>query len=268
MWREGLLYRVDAVFIALALAPVMFATAWVAYRVALRRKDKKAPELERLSEIGPVEGAVAGLLALVLAFSFSLAAQRFDTRNAVIVTQAKAIETAFLCCALLDGDDRAYCQDKLRAYVDLFVAYGAAPRDQAKIDAIVGQTEAVEQELWARIAAAARDRPTPVNAIVATAMNAVVDARVERIASIRLIVPQTVTAVLLVLCVLWAAVAGYAYGLKRNQKRAAWVVFSVLVALIVFVTIDFDQPRRGIIQLDAGEQSMLDLQASMRSGAP
>jgi hypothetical protein len=268
MWREDLLYRVDGVFVALVLGPVMFATAWAAYRVALRRKDEKETELERLSEIGPVEGAIAGLLALVLAFSFSMAAQRFDARQQVVVAQAKAIETTFLHCALLEGDDRAYCEDQLRAYVDLFVAYGAAPRDQEKIDGIVRQTEDIERDLWARAAAVARDRPTPVNADMLRALADVIDRRVERIASMRIVVPQSVTVVLLLLCVLWAAVAGYAYGLKRNRKRAAWVVFSVLVAVIVFVTLDFDQPRRGIIRLNAGDQSMVDLQTSMRSGAP
>jgi hypothetical protein len=268
MWREGLLYRVDAVFIALALAPVMFAAAWAAYRVALRRKDENETERERLSDIGPVEAAVAGLLALVLAFSFSLAAQRFDARQSVVVAQAKAIEATFLRCALLDRDDRAYCEDRLRAYVDLLVAYNAAPRDQKKIDAVVGQIEDIERELWARVAAVARDRPTIVNANMLTALSDVIDRRVERIASMRIVVPEEVTVVLLVLCVLWAAVAGYAYGLKRNQKRAAWVIFSVLVALIVYVTIDLDQPRRGIIRLGAGNQSMMDLQTSMRSGAP
>jgi hypothetical protein len=268
MWQEGLLYRVDAAFIALALCPIMFATAWAAYRVALRRKDENETALAGPSDMGPVEGAVAGVLALVLAFSFSLAAQRFDARQAVVVAQAKAIETTFLRCALLDRDDRAYCEDQLRAYVDLSVAYAAAPHDREKIDAIVRQIEDIERKLWARVAAVARDRPTPVNAGMLTALNDVIDKRVERVASMRIAVPEEVTVVLLVLCLLWAAVAGYAYGLKRNKKRAAWVVLSVLVALVVFVTIDFDQPRHGIIRLGAGNQSMVDLQTSLRSGAP
>jgi hypothetical protein len=164
---------------------------------------------------------------------------------------------------VLERADRAYCEEQLRAYVDLFVGYGAAPSNDEKTDAMLLQATAIERSLWARIAAVARERPTVVNATLHTALNDVMDRHGDRVASMRIVVPQEVTVVLLVLCVLWAAVAGYAYGLKRNKKRAAWVVFSVFVALIVYVTLDFDRPRRGLIQLGAGNQSMLELQREL-----
>src|SRR5262249_36844123 len=106
MWREGFLYRIDAEFIALVLCVAMGAAAWAGYRVALR---SRATPLEPPSEIGPVEAAVTGLLALVLALSFNMAGQRFDTRQAVIVSQANAIGTAFRQCSALETNDRTYC---------------------------------------------------------------------------------------------------------------------------------------------------------------
>jgi hypothetical protein len=267
MWHEGFLYRVDARLIALVLCVAMVLAAWGGYRAALRRKENAETRIEALSELGPVEGAVAGLLALVVAFSFTMAAERFDARQTVIVRQSNAIGTAFLRCSVLDPDDREYCENRLRDYVDVMVAYGAAPRGEAGLERIVGQAKAIEQDVWTRVAAVAHERPTPVNAEVLTALNAVIDQRSDRVASIRIVVPQEVTMVLLLLCVLWAAIAGYAYGLKRNRKRAAWVVFSVLVALVVYVTLDFDRPRRGLVRLDAGNQSMLELQQDLRADA-
>jgi hypothetical protein len=266
MWRESFLYRIDAEVIALVLCVAMAAAAWTGYRVALRRADRNAP-LEPLSEIGPVEGAVTGLLALVLALSFNLAGQRFDTRQAVIVGQANAIGSAFQHCSVLDPGDRAYCETQLRSYVDLFVAYGAASRDEEKIAAIGRQVDAIEGALWARIAAVAHEQPTSVNATVTEALKDVMDRRGDRTASMRIVVPQQVTVVLLLLCVVWAAISGYAYGLKRNRKRAVWAVFSVVVALVVYVTLDLDRPRRGLFRLEAGNQSMIDLQETLRTGA-
>jgi hypothetical protein len=194
-----------------------------------------------------------------------MAGQRFDTRQAVIVSQSNAIGTAFLQCSALEPDDRAFCQDQLRAYVDLFVAYGAASRDEEKIAATLHQIDAIEGALGARIAAAARERPTPVNASLLTALSNVMDRHGDRIASIRIVVPQQVTLVLLLLCVVWGAISGYSYGLKRNKKRAVWAVFSIVVALVVYVTLDLDRPRRGLFRLEAGNQSMIDLQETLRS---
>jgi hypothetical protein len=267
MWREGFLYQIDAEVIALALCVAMVAAAWGGYRVARGSTPKGETRQEALLEIGPIEGAIAGLLALVLAFSFTMAAQRFDARQTVVVNHANAIEAAFSRCSVLDPEDRSYCEAQLRSYVDLFIAFGAAPHDQPKIDAIVRQTDGIERALWGRVSTVARERPTPVNAMVLMALNNVMDRRGERVASMRIVVPQEVTIVLLFLCVMWAAIAGYAYGLKGNRKRAAWIAFSVLVALVVYVTLDFDRPRRGILRLEAGNQSMVELQQALRPGA-
>jgi hypothetical protein len=266
MWRDGFLYRIDAEVISVVLCVAVGAAGLAGYRVALRSLAGKSKP-ESVSDIGPLEAAITGLLALVLALSFTIASQRFDARQAVIVNQTNAIGTAFLRCSVLDSDERTYCETQLRAYVDLFVAYGEATHEEDEISAILHETEAIERALWARLAAVARERPTVVNATVITALNNVIDRRGDRIASMRIVVPQQVTAVLLLLCVVWGAVSGYAYGLKRNPQRAVWIVFSMLVAVVIYVTLDFDRPRQGHIRLDAGNQSMVDLQQTLRSSA-
>jgi hypothetical protein len=274
MWREGLLYRIDGSVIASSLCVAMIAAAWGGYRLAHLSmahlsKEERETRLEALSELGPMEGAIAGLLALVLAFSFNLAAQRFDKRQSFVISHASATETAYLRCSLLDPGDRTYCEDQLRSYVDLYVAYGAASRDPEEIEAIVRKADAIEQALWARVAAVTRERPTHANVAEVEAINEVIDRRTDRIASNRILVPEMVTVVMLALCVTWAAIGGYSYGLKHNEKKAAWVVFSVLVAIVVYVTIDFDRPRRGPLRLDAGNQSMIDLRDELQlRGAP
>jgi hypothetical protein len=214
--------------------------------------------------MGPVEDAVTGVLALVLAFSFDMGEQRFDARQTLVVHHTNAVETAFLRCSVLDADDRVYCEDKLRTYVDLCVAYDSAPHDERRIDAILRETDAIERALWTRVSAVAREQPTIVNAAVFAALNDVIDHRGEKEASMRIIVPPEVTLVLLFLCVAWGGLAGYSYGLKGNRRRVAWVVFSVLIGLVVYVTLDFDRPRRGLLRLEAGNQSMIELQEKLR----
>jgi hypothetical protein len=262
MGHEGLLYSTPAGIIVLILCLLMIAAAAIGFRVALRHK--RARPREEVSELGPVEDAVAGVLALVLAFSFDMAEQRFDTRQTLVVRHTNAAETAFLRCSVLDPDDRTYCENQLRTYVDLSVAYGAAPHDEKKIEAIQRQEDDIERAVWTRVSAVTRERPTPANAVLLTALNDVIDRRAEREASIRIVVPPEVTIVLLSLCVVWGGLAGYSYGMKGNRRRVAWVAFSVLIGLVVYVTLDFDRPRRGLLRLDAGNQSMIELQEKLR----
>ena len=53
---------------------------------------------------GPAEAAVFGLLGLLLAFTFSGAASRFEARRHLITEEANAIGTAYLRIDLLPRD--------------------------------------------------------------------------------------------------------------------------------------------------------------------
>ena len=56
--------------------------------------------------VGAIEGAVFGLMGLLLAFTFSGAASRFEGRRQLIVDEANAIGTAYLRLDLLPSAPR------------------------------------------------------------------------------------------------------------------------------------------------------------------
>src|SRR6476469_671300 len=68
-------------------------------RFGIRRRSKES-EGERGS-LGTVEGAVFALFGLVIAFSFSGAASRFNDKRALTAVEANSIETAYLRLDLL-----------------------------------------------------------------------------------------------------------------------------------------------------------------------
>ena len=68
--------------------------------------------------VGAVEGAVYGLLGLLIAFTFSGAATRYDSRRLLIVEEANAIGTAYLRLDLLPAGAQASLKEKFRQYVD------------------------------------------------------------------------------------------------------------------------------------------------------
>ena len=70
--------------------------------------------------------SVLGLLALLIAFSFSLSLQRYDARRELVISEANALGTTWLRTGLLDEADRTRLQALLREYVDIRVEFGAA----------------------------------------------------------------------------------------------------------------------------------------------
>src|SRR6187397_1810886 len=65
-----------------------------------------------------VHGAAFALMGLMIAFTFSGAASRFDDRRDLIVEEANDIGTAYLRIALLPEAARGPLEDKFREYLD------------------------------------------------------------------------------------------------------------------------------------------------------
>jgi hypothetical protein len=85
-----------------------------------RGRRRLAEEGESASKgLGALEGAVFGLMGLLVAFTFSGSASRFRDRRELILQEANAIGTAWLRLDLLPADARADLQGDFRRYLGL-----------------------------------------------------------------------------------------------------------------------------------------------------
>src|SRR3954471_24161081 len=75
-----------------------------------------------MTSVGSLETSVFALLGLLIAFTFSGALTRFDTRRAQAVDEANAIGTAYLRVDLLPAAAQAKMRDTFRAYADARIA--------------------------------------------------------------------------------------------------------------------------------------------------
>jgi len=74
--------------------------------------------------MGAADGAVFALLGLLLAFTFSGAASRFEDRRHLVTAEANAIGTAYLRVDLLSPAVQPAMKDLFRRYLDgRFAAY-------------------------------------------------------------------------------------------------------------------------------------------------
>jgi hypothetical protein len=126
----------------------------VGYHFGRKRQEKEPADTK--PGVGTLDAAIFGLLGLVLAFTFSGAASRFDARRHLIVEEANAIGTAYLRLDLLPSAERTHLQQLFRTYVDSRLsAYDKLPDIPAAF-AELARAETIQLQIWTEAEKACR----------------------------------------------------------------------------------------------------------------
>jgi hypothetical protein len=214
---------------------------------------------------GAVDAAVFGLMGLLIAFTFSGAAARFDTRRALVVEEANSIGTAWLRLDLLPSGAQPPLRDKFRQYVAARLAYFQRLPDLAAAAAEQARVQALQTDIWTQGVAACRDSGYPSAAmLVLPAMNEMFDAATTRTVGAQMHPPLIVYAMLALLVLTGALLAGYGMGGGKVRDWLHTVVFVLVIASAMYVILDFEFPRVGIIRIHNIDKVFVDLQDSMK----
>ena len=106
--------------------------------------------------VGAAEGAVFGLLGLIIAFTFSGAGSRFEDRRHLITEEANAIGTAYLRIDLLPGEAQPALRELFRRYVDVRSTVYRNVGDETHTSAKLAETEALQRDIWTKALTACR----------------------------------------------------------------------------------------------------------------
>src|SRR4028119_1915385 len=91
--------------------------------VGLASYQKKINPEAKAEGVGPLEGALLGLLALLLSFTFNMSASRYDTRRALLIQEANSISTVLSCADLYPDSSRREFRKDLQQYVEARIRY-------------------------------------------------------------------------------------------------------------------------------------------------
>jgi hypothetical protein len=203
--------------------------------------------------------ATMGLLALVLAFTFGLAASRFAARKQVVVDEANAIETTYLRAGLLPGDRSAKVREILRDYVDLRLAAVKI----GEVEQALQRSEELQRDLWKEAEAAGRDQPgSTVVGLFIESVNRTIELHAMRVkVGVRSGIPGILWAALFLVAVLNLAAVGYHAGLVGTRRSpAVWTLITSL-SVVLILTADLDRPLEGVLRVS--QQAMIDLRRTM-----
>jgi hypothetical protein len=213
--------------------------------------------------LGAIEGAVFGLMGLMIAFAFHGAASRFDIRRVLVVEEANDIGTAYLRLDLLPAAAQPRLRDLFRRYVDARIeVYGKLPDGAAARDALV-RADRLQREIWTASVEAAREAPQ-ATMLLLPAVNTMIDITTTRTVALETHPPLLVFGMLAFLAVACSLLAGYGMAGAPSRSVLHVLGFVAILTLTVYVILDYEFPRHGIIRLDSYDQLLVDARASMR----
>ncbi len=247
---------IAAVYVCIAL--VILAACEIGFKIGSHHhrtlQDKEAP-----TSVGPMVGGLLGMLAFVLAFTFSLAASQHTLRRENVLTEANRIGTAYLRSDLIDEQKGTEVKRLLREYVDIRLQ---AARPGGDWQTAVKRSLEIHDLLWAQVASAAIDDPNEITSLVVQSVNDVIDMHEQRLTgAIRSRIPGSVWIGLMAITVLAMLTIGLQAGLAGKRRMVAVLPLSLAFAVLVTLIVDLNRPYGGLITV--GQQAMVDLQNTM-----
>lgn len=248
-------YTVNEWVIALVVIVLLLLAIELGYRMG----EKLAAGLtdSEKTPVFAISGALFGLLALLLGFTFSMSLDRFEQRKQLVLEESNSIGTAYLRSQLLPEPDRSAVAGLLRSYVDARLDFFNLRSDRAQFKGVIDRTEKLQNELWAHAANAVQkdDRPVTTGLFI-QALNEVIDLHSDRVAAMENHVPESVLLILVLVPILSALLVGYGCGLEKRRHVLSTSIMALLIGVVIVVIIDLDRPKRGLILVSQG--SMID----------
>lgn len=231
---------------------------WIGKRIMARHGGDIPPST------GSLEAAVFALMGLLIAFTFSGALTRFDERRAQAVNEMNAIGTAYLRVALLPASAQPKLRETMRSYVDSRIATYRKLPDVNAAQAEAAHSMQLQNEIWAQAVAAVRlpDAGAGTNVLLLPALNDMFDLAAARLAATKIHPPVIVFAMLIGLAFAAALLAGY----QSSGERHNWMHqlgFAIIIAFTVYVILEIEFPRLGLVRIDAIDQLLVSARASM-----
>lgn len=232
------------------------------YRLGNLRRRRT--ETEKESSVGAMVGATLGLLAFMLAFTFGLAAQRFEMRRQVILDEANAIGTSYLRAAMLPEPQRTETRRLLREYVEVRLTGIRYDRVQQAI----AESAKLHGRMWSQaVAAAEKDARSVPTGLFIESLNQTIDLHAKRVMlGLRNRIPGTIWAVLFFLAALSMGEIGYQEGLSSPRRSPAAIALVLTFAAVMYLIADLDRPLEGMLRIS--QQTMLDLHNSLQGTLP
>jgi hypothetical protein len=252
-------FRLNSTALALVLAAIVFGAAGLGALVG-RRLRQRSDDLHQPFAV--LQGALLGVVGLILAFGLALAVGRYEARRTAVVDDANAIGTTYLRAQTLAEPMRTRSLALLKRYTDASIALSGAVPGSAAADRAIATESDLQRSLWTLAGQTLVSAPVDsAPRLYVESLNELINMQTVRVAALGNRVPNPVLA----LEVLGGALAVglLAVSLSLHGRGVLAVLLAAaLVTMLLLVTFDLDRPTRGLIRVPA--TPLISLRDSMQ----
>jgi hypothetical protein len=168
-----------------------------------------------------------------------------------LIEEANCIGTAILRADIYPDSLRNEFKKDFDSYLNSRRDYYTLEKDEVKLISSLKQSAVASNKLWSRAALYAKNKDYFIQSnMMLPALNAMFDSASKSNMVLNSKVPETIIYLSLVFSIIISFFIGYNSGLEKKLGKKFILGFCFLICIVIFITLDLDRPRRGLIKLD------------------
>lgn len=254
----------NPVMMAIFVSGALFVGMLVCIEIGYRLGHSERFDNRKAEGLGAVEAAIFGLLGLILAFTFSGASERLVIRRDLIVQEANVIGTGYQRIDLLPASEQPSMRVLFREYLESRIEVFDKANDLDSAKEALEKSGQIQRQIWSHGVTACRADPRPEDCLLfLPALNDMFDVTTTRTMAALTHVPITIFGLLLLLALLAALLSGFAMSSGHKREPLHMVLFALAISISIYVVLDLEYPRSGIVNLRSADQLIHQLRETM-----
>jgi hypothetical protein len=255
----------------LLIVTILVMILFIELGFRLGQKAKAHAKKAQTSQVRAIMGAGLGLLAFMLAFTFSTAQSHFEVRVQGLAEQARIARNAFMQADLLAEPARTGAKQLLKDYIELELGLRNATGQDipARLAEAIEVSEKIQRELWQLVAESHRKIPensseASNNDQLMASVIALTDIHYTRLHSaIMNRIPLNIWMTIYLMAALSMIIMGYQAGLTERRSPVATVTLAVAFSAVIILITDLDRPVMSFFEINS--QLLVDLSEYMEA---
>jgi hypothetical protein len=241
-----MVYTLLSILFAVGLFGAMLLLLEVGRWIAVQRMAMD-PEGAKAG-LGAVVGVVFSLLGLLLAFTFSGAASRFDTRKQLAVLEVNTLGKAYYLLDLFPEPIQTKLKESFRQYLDAELQAIKALPDIRTAKQAYSRASALKLDIQNQVIAACRNPNSQAigTYVLLPAINEWVANSTNRFVAVNTHPPFAIYVVLVGLALVSSLIAGYGMAEAKTRNWLHVIVFAAVITLTIYVILDLEFPRHRV----------------------
>lgn len=238
------------------ITALIFLPFEIGYRISKRLYAKT--DLKETKALGQISAGLLGMLAFVLAFTFSMAASQYANRKQMVLQEANAIGTAYLRADLVAEPYAKELKYLLQEYVTTRLE---AVKKENLVKGLLRSVE-IHRLLWLQVKSAAKTNPNTNTSLMVQSINEVIDMHENRVtAGLHDKIPTSIWITLFAISAMAMLTIGMEFGLGESRRIIVIIPMMLAFAALTTLIVELNRPQEGMIKV--GQESMISLQKSM-----